>query len=120
MNILRRALSGALEILKRKANLPSEQKKLFDDNYDAPGYHIHDENNPLGLHRHRGEDSMNGEHTHTPENPEGVHTHGDLSGQLFIDGKHRHNNDCGLLGSHKHKKENQEVVINIHKPGSTI
>ncbi len=120
MDILKRALNGALEILKSKAKhsvLPQDEQ-LMNKESEGPGLHIHDEANPLGLHAHKAGDPMSGPHTHTPENPAGVHVHGDLDGQPLADGAHFHKD--GGLGGHRHKEENLGVTPNVRKPGLTI
>lgn len=86
--------------------LPEEEKLLddaFEDDYPSPGYHIHGEDNPTGMHRHTEDDTIDGAHRHTIMNPEGEHIHGLLEGSALADGKHYHDSSYDL-GYHHHKK----------------
>jgi len=120
MDLLKKALDAAAKILRNNAvhKALKEDETLLNKESEGPGLHIHDEGNPLGIHKHKqGEPSM-GAHTHTPENPGGVHAHGDLAGQPPADGEHMHKN--GGLGGHHHKQEDLGVTPSIRKPGLTI
>ncbi len=120
MDILKRALEAAAKILKDKAahKALKEDEDLLNKESEGPGLHIHDESNPLGLHRHKDGEPVDGGHTHTPENPEGVHAHGDLAGQPLVDGAHYH--EDGGVGWHNHKEEDLGLPTSIRKPGLTI
>jgi len=120
MDLLKRALDAAAKILRDKATHKTlkEDEALLNRESEGPGLHIHDETNPLGQHRHKEGETVDGAHTHTPENPEGVHAHGDLTGQPLVDGAHYH--EDGGTGWHHHKEEDLGVSPSIHKPGLTI
>jgi len=118
MDLLKKALNGALKLLKNKATHLPEDEALLKRELPGPGLHVHDEQNPLGVHKHQVGDVADGPHTHTPENPEGVHTHGDLIGQSLADGGHYH--EDGGLGGHRHKQEDLGITPDIRKPGITI
>lgn len=103
--------SAIVDIQKKhtRALLP-EEEKLFDGiDYDSPGagYHIHNEDNPTGLHRHSKDDEIDGAHIHTILNPYGEHAHGLLEGMSLIDGRHTHDYLYDL-GYHSHDRNKED------------
>jgi hypothetical protein len=103
-------LNNAVADIQRKYTqglLPEEEKLLEEQftNESSPslGYHVHDENNPTGMHRHSEDDALDGAHRHTLMNPGGEHAHGLLEGQALADGTHYH--DYSGLGYHHHKED---------------
>lgn len=101
-----------------------EEEKLFDEQFKSedspgPGYHIHGEDNPTGMHRHSEDDKIDGEHRHTIMNPGGEHVHGLLEGSALADGIHYHDSSYDL-GWHRHKKNEDNFdgskVIPENKP----
>lgn len=102
-----RILSKGIADIQRDytQGLLPEQKKLLDEQFksdDSPGYHIHDEDNPTGMHRHAKDNEIDGAHRHTIINSGGEHAHGLLEGQALIDGTHNHDGSWDL-GWHHHK-----------------
>lgn len=116
--ILDSALSKAHEILKKKASatapLLPEEESLINLEANRPGLHTHDENNPLGLHRHEPDLPLDGPHVHTPQNPGGEHVHGEVAGMALVDGWHTHEN--GELGNHKHHEKDLGKNLNVVNP----
>lgn len=101
---------GVIDIQKRYTQgLLPEEEKLLDEQFKrdespSPGYHIHSEENPTGIHRHTSKDSIDGEHRHTVMNPGGEHVHGLFEGQALIDGSHTHGGSYDL-GWHRHESK---------------
>lgn len=115
------ALKKASSVFSKKkisSSLP-EEKKLFRKEYDSPGLHRHDDDNPFGMHRHSIENSIDGEHIHTVLNPEGEHSHGINEGMVLIDGSHTHDGDYSDLGWHSHEKE-KESILPISEPDQIL
>jgi len=114
--------NGIREIKKQytQALLP-EEKKLFKDEreYPGPGYHVHNEDNPTGKHRHSKDDSISGEHSHTVLNIAGQHTHEELEYDSLADGGHSHY--YGGFGYHYHNREEDNTGKVIpEKPPSVL
>jgi len=94
-----------------KADLLPEEEKLLKIVFPSPGYHIHDENNLFGMHRHHLEDELDGAHTHSAINPMGEHVHGELAGMALIDGAHEHiDGSAGYHDHYKHEDTSQHIV----------
>jgi hypothetical protein len=89
--------------------------------YPSGGSHIHDDTNPLGIHKHFDSDDTDGAHTHTPQNPGGEHAHGENKGMALIDGPHYHEGFFGD-GYHHHEKHEEENSgqIPISKPSQEL
>ena len=108
-------LNGGLSDINKKYSQSSmlpEEKKLFDDeSIPRPGYHVHNEDNPTGLHRHSADDKIDGAHRHTLLNPGGEHVHGEFEGMALIDGPHFHQ-QYSSLGYHHHKEKEQKFLLN--------
>ena len=105
--LLQRELAEATKINKRANGtiLPEEEKlleKKITKDYPAGGLHVHDEDNPLGMHRHFLGEKLDGAHVHTIQNPGGEHYHGELKGRALTDGAHYHGR--GGLGYHHHDR----------------
>lgn len=113
VDMLKNALGEAAKIFAK--NVLPEEEKVMKESKPSHGYHVHDESNPLGLHRHYDGAPMDGAHTHTPQNPMGEHAHGDLSGMPLTDGAHYHKD--GEMGGHHHKGYDKGIVDNVRKPG---
>ncbi len=101
-------LNKAIPEIKKQYSqgLLPEEKKLFKDTdreYPGPGYHIHNEDNPAGKHRHLKDESIDGLHRHTVINPFGEHIHGEFEGQAIVNGTHYH--DYGGFGYHNHRED---------------
>jgi len=121
-------LSKAYTEIRRKytrALLPEEEALLekqwnAEEDFSSPGYHIHDETNPTGKHRHHIEDTIDGEHRHTFINPEGEHVHGNVEGMALADGGHYH--DWNGLGWHHHDEcdDNSGTDLIPEKPDSVL
>ncbi len=100
---------GVADIQRRYTEglLPEEEKLLDEqfksDDSPSPGYHVHDEDNPTGMHRHTEDDEIDGAHSHTVMNPGGEHVHGLLAGSALADGRHFHDSSYDL-GWHRHEK----------------
>ena len=103
---------------RAKGELLPEDNSLLREEYPGPGLHVHDEDNPFGVHRHHAGDELDGAHVHTPQNPGGEHVHGEHAGMALIDGKHHH--DHGETGWHHHHGEDdmdKGKIIPISPPG---
>ena len=106
-SLLQKELEKAKKINQRiNGTLLPEEKKLIDRKYPSGGIHLHDEDNPFGMHRHFLEDSIDGAHIHTTQNPKGEHVHGHTEGRALIDGGHTH--DDGGTGYHWHDYEEDD------------
>jgi len=86
-----------------RGDLMPEEEKFFKNKFPGGGSHVHDEDNPFGMHRHFLDDEIDAPHTHSPQNPGGEHAHGEFEGRALIDGKHYHNNND--TGYHHHSSE---------------
>lgn len=91
-----------------------EEEALYKEEYPSGGVHVHDEDNPLGLHRHHDGLELDGAHVHTPMNPGGEHVHGEFEGMALVDGKHYHEN--GGLGYHNHHREDSGKNTHVVNP----
>ena len=105
MSEFKQEYEKALEINKKAiGNLLPEEEKLLDGlKSPSPGYHVHDEDNPFGMHRHFLKDKIDGAHQHTVLTPQGRHVHGEFVGRALIDGAHYHGRHD--LGYHSHKSD---------------
>lgn len=92
---------------KAKGDILPEEEELIKRDFPSGGLHVHDENNPFGMHRHFLEDPIDGAHTHTSQNPQGEHVHGEFSGKAMIDGAHHHDGDTAWGSSHHHESDNE-------------
>ena len=57
----------------KKKDKDKKQGKAMDK--QDPGFHVHDESNPFGLHSHYPGGPLGGAHTHGAQNMLGHHTH---------------------------------------------
>lgn len=96
---------------RARGNLLPEEKVLIKKEFPSGGIHVHDEDNPFGMHRHLLGDPIDGAHQHTTQNPGGEHIHGEFEGRALIDGSHRHKGFGDGYHSHKKDETNEGQII---------
>ena len=118
---LKKILSEASKILQEKAerHLLPDDEALLEQQARGPGKHVHDDNNPLGVHRHYADEPLDGAHIHTPQNPGGVHVHGEKAGQPMTRNDGWHTHEDGKMGSHYHDRKDSGDNIPVRKPSDS-
>lgn len=97
-----------------QGNFLPEDEAIIRKEFPGPGLHVHDENNPFGMHRHELGERVDGAHTHTPQNPMGEHVHGEFAGMALIDGAHSHEHSGD--GWHHHDEDEPTNTTIPQKP----
>ena len=114
--LLQTELVKAQEVNKRiNGELLPEEKKLLKTKFPSGGLHVHDEDNPFGMHRHLLGEPIDGAHQHTTQNLQGEHVHGEFEGRALADGAHDHKN-YGVTGYHYHEEEEDKGEIIPQSP----